>query len=557
MALPDLTGQNIENTYNRVVQTDGTFFYDGTGSLLNLGSSTDTGSFATTGSNRFNGNQTITGSLSQGSYNLAIGDYSHAEGRFTTSSGVYSHAEGIYTVAQGEGSHAEGNQAKAIGVYSHAEGIYTIASGDYSHAEGNSTQAIGNQSHAEGASSKTGATTAYYADQIIDGVLLLRGASYGDKTNEFSAGNTIIYDDVDFDTTYNRTTFTVLSSTFDGTNTIITLTDTTVQGSGAIIGNADTIAFIWAGDQTLRADYAHAEGSTVALGEYSHAEGENTQAIGRSSHTEGENTKTIGSYSHAEGQGSRTVGSYSHAEGVDGYALGASSHTEGLQTKTGQYGYYTTNIAYGIIVLPASYGDVTSEFVAGDYIILYDYDYDVLYTIARFEIGSASYTGGLTRIFLVDETVNSTQAIIGVYGRFQPTNADRVLGGYSAHAEGVNNKAVGPFSHAEGDDTQAIGQGSHTEGQSTQAIGRYSHTEGLDTIALGSYQHVQGKYNTTSSEQSAFIVGNGTSNASRSNLIHAAGNSVQVTGSLSVSGSVIVNNVDIQATIVAMAIALG
>ena len=62
MALPDLTGQNIENTYNRVVQTDGTFFYDGTGSLLNLGGSIDTGSFATTGSNIFRGSQTISGS---------------------------------------------------------------------------------------------------------------------------------------------------------------------------------------------------------------------------------------------------------------------------------------------------------------------------------------------------------------------------------------------------------------------------------------------------------------------------------------------------------------
>jgi hypothetical protein len=62
MALPDLTGQNIENTYNRVVQTDGTFFYDGTGSLLNLGQ-INTGSFATTGSNTFRGNQVISGSI--------------------------------------------------------------------------------------------------------------------------------------------------------------------------------------------------------------------------------------------------------------------------------------------------------------------------------------------------------------------------------------------------------------------------------------------------------------------------------------------------------------
>ena len=34
MALPDLTGQNIEDTYQRVLQTDGNLVYDGTGSAL-------------------------------------------------------------------------------------------------------------------------------------------------------------------------------------------------------------------------------------------------------------------------------------------------------------------------------------------------------------------------------------------------------------------------------------------------------------------------------------------------------------------------------------------
>ena len=36
MALPNLTGQNIQDTYQRVVQTDGTKFYDGTGSLVQI-----------------------------------------------------------------------------------------------------------------------------------------------------------------------------------------------------------------------------------------------------------------------------------------------------------------------------------------------------------------------------------------------------------------------------------------------------------------------------------------------------------------------------------------
>ena len=57
----DFTGQDIETTYQRVLQTDGQFVYDGTGSLVTL---IDTGSFATTGSNIFIGDQTVTGSIS-------------------------------------------------------------------------------------------------------------------------------------------------------------------------------------------------------------------------------------------------------------------------------------------------------------------------------------------------------------------------------------------------------------------------------------------------------------------------------------------------------------
>jgi hypothetical protein len=69
MAEPfDLTGQNIETTYQRILQTDGTFVYDGTGSLVNINISgspvINTGSFATTGSNIFLGDQIITGSIS-------------------------------------------------------------------------------------------------------------------------------------------------------------------------------------------------------------------------------------------------------------------------------------------------------------------------------------------------------------------------------------------------------------------------------------------------------------------------------------------------------------
>jgi hypothetical protein len=63
----DLTGQNIETTYQRVLQTDGVNIYDGTGSLFVVsgsGGNINTSSFATTGSNIFIGDQTVTGSIS-------------------------------------------------------------------------------------------------------------------------------------------------------------------------------------------------------------------------------------------------------------------------------------------------------------------------------------------------------------------------------------------------------------------------------------------------------------------------------------------------------------
>jgi hypothetical protein len=60
----DFTGQDIETTYQRVLQTDGNAIYDGTGSLFIINpSNIDTSSLATTGSNIFIGDQTITGSI--------------------------------------------------------------------------------------------------------------------------------------------------------------------------------------------------------------------------------------------------------------------------------------------------------------------------------------------------------------------------------------------------------------------------------------------------------------------------------------------------------------
>jgi hypothetical protein len=122
--------------------------------------------------------------------------------------------------------------------------------------------------------------------------------------------------------------------------------------------------------------------------------------------------------------------------------------------------------------------------------------------------------------------------------------------GLNSHAEGTNTNSSGTSSHAEGDSTISSGSHSHSEGQSTlssgdyshaegsgtTSYGQYSHSEGLGTITNGDYQLTIGQFNSTASTQSAFIIGNGTSNLNRSNLVFAAGNNFNIYGNLNVSG---------------------
>jgi hypothetical protein len=114
---------------------------------------------------------------------------------------------------------------------------------------------------------------------------------------------------------------------------------------------------------------------------------------------------------------------------------------------------------------------------------------------------------------------------------------DTTSSGAYSHTEGYLTKAEGSYSHAEGRETIASGEASHTEGRYTTASGLYSHAEGLGTVAEGNHQHVMGSYNISSSNAAAFIIGNGTTSSSRSNLVYASGSLVQITGSTSITST--------------------
>ena len=96
-------------------------------------------------------NPAFTGTFSQNRKpNTTVGEYSHAEGLYTTASGYCSHAEGTENTASGYHSHAEGSDTTASGYCSHAEGSDTTASGSYSHAEGTNTIATSSEQHVQG-----------------------------------------------------------------------------------------------------------------------------------------------------------------------------------------------------------------------------------------------------------------------------------------------------------------------------------------------------------------------------------------------------------------------
>jgi hypothetical protein len=70
------------------------------------------------------------------SKNIAIGDYSHAEGCASYAKGYCSHTEGYNTYAAKDCTHAEGRFCQAVGECSHAEGSLTQALGKNQHVQG-------------------------------------------------------------------------------------------------------------------------------------------------------------------------------------------------------------------------------------------------------------------------------------------------------------------------------------------------------------------------------------------------------------------------------------
>ena len=513
-------------------------------------------------------NPTGTGSFSLNrKEGTTIGDYSHAEGHSTTASGTGSHAEGDFTTASGGSSHAEGYNTTASGYHSHAEGGGTIASDDYSHAEGASTRASGIYSHAEGFGSSSsgrfshseGKCTAATGDWshaegggISDPLVEMTITSVDGKVitcadTTFSSWSTIKKNISVAGVSNNRSIITDYNSS-EKTITIQKELDFQV---------GDILTISTYGSSIASGNYSHAEGyRTIASGEGSHAEGQystashegahaegNSRASGRYSHAEGGNgSLASGSLSHAEGSGSTASGSNSHAEGLNTIAYGSDSHAEGLNTYAygdrshAEGGNYITDLGTATISAISSNVLTISDFtnwsnISNNYSKVVKDHYSMIITSYSSSNNTITLLKSVSR-FKVGDTVK-----ICKYGvNFALGNSSHSEGqdtqarGTASHSEGRYTTASGDYSHAEGGSTTASGSNSHAEGTRTTASGNYSHAEGYSTTASGTGSHAEGD-STKASGGYSHAEGYNTK-ASRS-YSHAEGNSTKASGECS------------------------
>jgi hypothetical protein len=324
------------------------------------------------------------------------------------------------------------------------------------------------------------------------------------------------------------------SVTVPGSNTQILFNSASALGASSNFTFNYTLGSLQQGFNNLASgQYSHAEGQlATASAVYSHAEGGVTRATNFYAHAEGADTTAAGIAAHSEGNYTSAQGNYSHAEGVSSISTGLGSHAEGQQTTS--QGNYSHTEGYGtstIAIYSHAEGSGTTAQGVGSH-----------------AEGNLTYANG--------PYSHAEGTFSSATGDFSHAEGFRTLAsGQYSHTEGYYTTASGNGAHTEGYYTIALNEFSHAEGRSTITSGQYSHAEGYGTITSTFYQHTQGTFNLTSSITGAFIHGNGTDNLNRSNLIFAAGNQVEITGSLAVTGSLIVTG-STQGNVAALTISL-
>lgn len=209
--------------------------------------------------------------------------------------------------------------------------------------------------------------------------------------------------------------------------------------------------------------------------------------------------------------------------------------------------------------------NLTGKFQQGNE-TLAEGDFSTALGISTIASGSASYAEGYNT-----QATNTTShaegystLASGLYSHAE--NRNTIATAICAHAEGENTSATADASHSEGLGTTASGFTAHAEGYYSVASGSYSHSggrqssatavgsfaNGFQLIADQTYSAAFGKYNLTDRNGTILVVGNGISNAERSNIFELDTNGALINGNLVITGSITADGNDLIASVISL-----
>ena len=228
----------------------------------------------------------------------------------------------------------------------------------------------------------------------------------------------------------------------------------------------------------------------------------------------GNNVKALNNYTHAEGGGTIASGTTSHSEGSGTTSFGSFSHSEGISTKTGtNLAYLATGLTSGVLYLSSTYGNVSSNFTAGQYIPIDDSNYNgVIEDVYVVSASTYSIFSGQTIIYLTDTSLTTAGtgfALVGNTNSPSLWGGNMVMGGYGANSKGASTNAIGKYTLSVGVSTSAIGNNSFASGKGTSSYGLHSFSTGLNSVSYGVGSFVGGEGSITTGVN-AFAIGYGT-----------------------------------------------
>ena len=484
----------------------------------------------------------------EGQGTLTTGENSHAEGYYTTASGYSSHAEGSYNYANAENSHAEGAYTYAIGEISHAEGAYSCAFGTYSHAEGYNAYAYANNSHSEGYYNTIDIQSNSSHIEGSKNVISFSGSSHVEGSYNINSGSDYSHVEGSYNQNHNT------NSHVEGKNTYNFGKESHVEGTynityaytSHIEGYANTI-----GKTPGDTKYIHAGGNNNTV--YPNSEniviyGNSNKAKGVCSDINGKLINTYANYSVLRGS-SLAINSGNIEDSKNGidfinvsgdnitvgenatYGFAHGSHITLQSPYEVGFGRYTKSYLEGqnqdkqntIFIIgngndnePSNALDVRENGISYLYKGIYTWDYveDYPYSIGADNPSSYYITQRqLAQVATVTYVMRNSAGRRNFYpliddpehpGSLKPkfTGAE-YFNNYGDETTAPNN-AYADFCHAEG------------WGTSCNTGATYSHAEGCGTETRNPGEHASGNWN-SSSENTLFSVGWGTSNVNRAN----------------------------------------